>query len=340
MFDISHIDNVLYPAIAPNQIGHLKVSDIHEIYYAEYGNPDGYPVVFLHGGPGAGFKDTAPRYFDPNFYRIICFDQRGAYRSKPFGELQDNTTQHLVDDMEQLRQFFGIEKWLIMGGSWGTALALAYGEAYPDRCVGFILRGICLANTDNTKNLYYDMGYIFPEAWHAFADYIPENERHDLVSSYNKRLTSNDLHVVEEAAMTLCRYDFSCMMLEPCADIDALLANKNVVIGMAKLLTHYCLNNFFMDNNTLLNNVDKISHIPAQIIHGRYDIICRIHQAYDLHKKWRNSELLVQPLAGHADVEPEILQTMIDATEKYKELFVGFKESVIPNPENNITYCC
>lgn len=315
------LEDVLYPALKPFDEGYLKVSDIHQIYFAEYGNPKGIPVVNVHGGPGAGSGANDMRFFDPKYYRIILLDQRGAKRSKPFASIKENTTAHLISDLEKLRKALKIDKWLVFGGSWGSALALAYGQAHPKQCLGFVLRGIFLGNEEEYLQVWYGMQDIFPEAWEEFNNFIPDSERKDLVTAYYKRLINPNPKIHMPAAQAFIKYDFSCatLLIDP-IKIKKRLEDEVLVLGLARIFAHYSMNKFFFTQNQLLNGVKKIAHLPAIIVHGRYDVICRVKSAYKLHQNWPASELVIVPDAGHSSLEPSVARALVNAAKKMQKL--------------------
>lgn len=316
------LESILFPNIFPFNEGTLKVSEIHSIWYAQYGNPMGIPVIVVHGGPGAGCGINDMRYFNPDFYHIILFDQRGAKRSTPTGDLHENTIQNLIADMEQLRKNLGIKKWLLFGGSWGTALYIAYGEAYAKQCLGFILRGIFLVREQDVQQLWYGMKNHFPEVWHDFYNFLPKNEQNDLIASYcNRFLHSNHDKVSLPAARAFAHYDFTCSFLEKdSAYIKKLLEDDSFILSLCRIFGHYSLNNFFLEENQLLQNLDKIKHLPAIIVHGRYDMICLAKAAFELHEQWPNSKLVLTEQAGHAAIELNTAQALIVATEEMRTL--------------------
>ncbi len=308
----------LYPAIEPYDSGAIALDEVHSMYWEQCGNPNGVPVVFLHGGPGAGSAPSHRRFFDPAHYRIVIFDQRGAGRSKPLGELLDNTTPHLIADIERLRTHLGIERWLVFGGSWGSTLALAYGEAHAQRCLGFVLRGIFLCRPSEIEWFLYGLKNIFPEAWAAYTSGIGESERGDLLGAYYKRLTDPDPAVHLPAARAWGTYEGSCSTLLPSPDTVAYFANDNVAIGLARMEAHYFMHDIFLPRNSLLDNVGKIRNIPAVIVQGRYDAVCPIVSADDLHRAWPEAQYVVVPNAGHSAWEPGICAELVKATERFK----------------------
>jgi proline iminopeptidase len=312
----------LYPEIEVNRTGYLALDERHSMFWEETGNPDGVPVIFLHGGPGAGATPQHRRFFDPAFYRIIIFDQRGAGRSKPLGEIVDNTTPLLVQDIERLRKMQQIERWLVFGGSWGSTLALAYAETHPERCTGLILRGIFLCRKSEIDWFLYGLKTFFPEAWYEFVADIPERERSDLLVAYYWRLNDPDPAVHMPAARTWSVYEGRCSTLLPNAQLISHYASDVTALGLARIEAHYFVHNIFLPENSLLNNVDKIRTIPGVIVQGRYDGVCPIISADDLHKAWPEAEYIVVPDAGHAAFEPGIRSKLVAATDKFRGILV------------------
>ncbi|MDB5904138.1 MAG: proline iminopeptidase [Betaproteobacteria bacterium] len=310
----------LYPEIEPYNTGMLRLDAVHEMYYEEAGNPRGAPVVFLHGGPGAGSAPAHRRFFDPAHYRIVVYDQRGAGRSRPLGELRDNTTPHLVADLERLRTHLGIERWLVFGGSWGSTLALAYGIAHPDRCTGLVLRGIFLCRKSEIEWFLYGLRNLFPEAWRAFAGAIPEAERKDLLKAYHRRLTHRDPAVHMPAARAWSVYEGSCSTLLASPETVAYFASDVVALGLARIEAHYFTHDIFLPENSLLENVKRLRDVPAVIVQGRYDAVCPIVTADDLHRAWPQADYIVVPDAGHSAWEPGICAELVKATERFKKV--------------------
>lgn len=308
----------LYPEIEPYNSGMLDVDDVHTIYWEECGNPQGQPVLFLHGGPGAGISTTHRRFFDPAHYRIVLFDQRGAGKSTPQGEYRDNTTPLLIQDIESIRRMLDIGQWLVFGGSWGSTLALAYGQAHPEQCVGFILRGIFLCTPKEVDWFINGIGKFFPEVHQAFAQGVPENERGDLLQAYATRLFSDDPAVYTAAARQWSRYEGSCLFLRPQAEAITHFESDAVALGLGRLEAHYMLHEGFLPNDQLINNIDRIRHLPAVIIQGRYDVICPPTTAYRLHQAWPEAKFHMIADAGHAAMEPGILAALVTATEQFK----------------------
>ena len=313
-----HLPAALYPEIQPNRQGTLALDNIHTMYWEESGNPAGTPVVFLHGGPGAGSTPAHRRFFDPAYYRIVVYDQRGAGRSTPLGETRDNTTPHLINDLETLRQHLGIERWLVFGGSWGSTLALAYGEAHPERCLGFILRGIFLCHKQEIDWFLYGLRNLFPEAWRELAAPLSEAERTDILSAYYRRLMDPDPAIHMPAARTWSTYEGSCSTLLPNPATVNYFASDTVALGLARMEAHYFMHNIFLPDNSLLDNVHKLHNIPATIVQGRYDAVCPIVSADDLHRAWPQAEYIIIDDAGHSVWEPGIQAALIRATDRFK----------------------
>jgi len=313
----------LYPEIQPYDSGHLKVSAVHELYYEQCGNPKGKPVVFLHGGPGAGIVPDYRRFFDPEAYRVILFEQRGAGRSIPHASLDDNTTWHLVQDIEQFREHFGIDQWLVFGGSWGSTLSLAYAEKHPERVRGLVLRGIFLCRPKEIRWFYEDSqgaSAIFPETWEQYVRVIPEAERGDMIGAYYRRLTSDDESVRREAAHAWSIWEASALKLIPDQKLIDEFTEPEMAIALARIECHYFVNNcFFSTDNYLVENVERIRHIPAVIVHGRYDMVCPFMSAWDLHRAWPEAALKIIPDAGHAATEPGIAAALIEATDGFRD---------------------
>lgn len=312
----------LYDPIEPYDSGHLQVSSVHELYYEQCGNPNGKPVVFLHGGPGAGLIADYRRFFDPKAYRVILFDQRGAGRSRPHASVDDNTTWHLVQDIEQVREHFGIEQWLVFGGSWGSTLALAYAESHPERVRALVLRGIFLCRPKEIRWFYEDSqgaSAIFPDKWEEYVRIIPEAERGDMIRAYYRRLTSDDPAVRLEAARAWAIWEASALKLLPDQSLIDDFSGPDVALAMARIECHYFVNNsFFETENYLLEHIDRIRDIPSVIVHGRYDMVCPFMSAWDLHRAWPEATLRVIADAGHAAIEPGIADALIEATDSFR----------------------
>ena len=308
----------LFPPIEPYRHGLLKLDDIHTMYWEECGNPDGVPVLFLHGGPGGGLSPTHRRFFNPAHYRIILFDQRGAGKSTPLGEVRANTTPLLVQDIERLRELMKVEKWLVFGGSWGSTLALAYGEACPQRCLGFVLRGIFLCTRAEVDWFLHGMRWFFPEVHAAFTGLLPEGERADVLNAYAKRLFSDDPAVFVPAARAWSQYEGSCVLLEPRAETIAEFGSDTVSLGIGRLEAHYFLHHGFLEEDQLIRNVERIRHLPAVIVQGRYDMVCPPATAFRLHAAWPQSRLVMVGNAGHSAQEDGIAAALVEATEQFR----------------------
>jgi proline iminopeptidase len=310
----------LYPAIEPYDTGFLKLDEPHEMYYEVSGNPKGVPVVFLHGGPGAGANASHRRFFDPGHYRIVIFDQRGSGRSKPLGEIRDNTTPLLIKDAEKLRQHLGIDTWFVFGGSWGSTLALAYAEHHPDRVRGLALRGIFLCRKSEIDWFLYGLKDLAPEAWRNFSGFIPEKERGDLLTAYHKRLMDPNPAVHMPAARSWSVYEGSCSTLLPSPETVSAFSGDVLALGLARMEAHYFINKIFLPDNYLLSNIGKIRHIPAFIVQGRYDLVCPIRSADDLHQIWPEARYHIVPDAGHSAMEPGIRAHLVAGMERFKAL--------------------
>lgn len=310
----------LYPEIQPHQSGMLKLDDIHTMYWEVSGNPRGVPAVFLHGGPGAGTTASHRRFFDPAHYRIVLFDQRGAGRSVPLGDIRNNTTPHLIRDVETLRAHLGIERWLVFGGSWGSTLTLAYAESHPERCTGLVLRGIFLCRKREIDWFLYDIRHIFPEAWRSFAEYLPAAERSDLLRHYHERLMHPDPAVHMPAARRWSVYEGSCSTLLPSPETVAAFGDDRMALGLARMEAHYFINDIFLPENSLLANLPRIRQLPAAIVQGRYDVVCPIVTADELHRAWPEASYVVVPDAGHSAMEPGIRSALVEATDRFRAL--------------------
>ncbi len=305
-----------YPRIKPYATHDVVVDHIHTLYVEEAGNPKGIPVLFVHGGPGGGCSENDRRFFDPEKYRIILFDQRGCGRSRPHAELVGNDTRSLIDDMENIRQVLGVDKWVLFGGSWGSTLSLLYAQAHTDRVLGMILRGIFLCRSQDIQWFYQEgASRIFPDYWQDFLAIIPEAERDDLLSAYYQRLSGEDDLVRMSAAKAWSIWEGRCASLHPNPDLVAHLGSPRTALAMARIEAHYFKNNAFLSENEILAHVDKLKGISGVIIHGRYDMVCPLGQAYELHHAWPGSVLEVVRDAGHASSEPGTLDALIQATD-------------------------
>ncbi len=318
MVDVSTLPS-LFPPIEPYRSGTLAVDELHTLYWEECGNPDGIPVLFLHGGPGAGLSPRHRRFFNPAAYRIVLFDQRGAGRSTPLGEFRNNTTQDLIADIERLREMLGIERWLVFGGSWGSTLALAYGQAHPERCSGFVLRGIFLCTRAEIDWFMQGIQWFFPEAHAAFVQDIPPDERGDLLQAFARRLFGDDREISLKAARAWGRYEGSCLFLRPQPEAADEFAADAISLGVGRLEAHYFLNEGFFSDDQLVRNVGCIAHLPAVIIQGRYDVVCPPLSAYRLHQAWPQARFEMIADAGHSGFEPGITAALVDATENFRQ---------------------
>jgi len=310
----------LFPPIDPYATGRMAVDDIHTLYWEQCGNPRGVPVVFLHGGPGAGASPTHRRFFDPQHYRIVIMDQRGAGRSTPLGEVRRNDTDLLIEDLEKLRRHLGIERWHLFGGSWGSTLALAYAQAHPERCLGLMLRGIFLMRRQEIDWFLYQMKVIFPEAWQAFVNHIPPAERDDLLEAYWRRLDAREPAVRMAAARAWSIYEGACSSLLPSPELIAASGEDNHALGLARIEAHYFRANRFTPEDRLLRDLPRIRHLPAVIVQGRYDIVCPITSADELHRAWPEADYRIVADAGHSAMEPGIRAALVQATERFKDV--------------------
>jgi proline iminopeptidase len=311
----------LYPEIEPYNAGFLQVSQLHSVYFEESGNPDGKPVVFLHGGPGGGTVPEQRRFFDPERYRIVLFDQRGCGHSTPHAELSENTTWELVGDIERLRAHLDIARWQVFGGSWGSTLALAYAQTHPRRVTELVLRGIFLLRPSELKWFYQDgASALFPDAWERFLAPIPPAERVDLIRAYYRRLTSDDLAVRREAARAWSVWEASTSHLYMNSEQIEHAAEDEFSLAFARIECHYFMRKGFLErDNQLLENVPRIRQIPGVIVQGRYDVVCPVQSAYDLHRAWPESELRIVDDAGHSAFEPGIVHELVTATDAFAD---------------------
>ena len=308
-----------YPPIEPYDSGYLAVGDGHELYYEQSGNPTGKPALFVHGGPGAGGDVNARRFFDPNGYRIVVFDQRGSGRSRPHASLEANTTWHLVADIERLRRHLGLDRWLVFGGSWGSTLALAYAETHPAAVSELVLRGIFLLRPVEITWFYqFGASLIFPELWQDYLAPIPPAERHDLLAAYHRRLLSEDPVVRLEAAKAWSIWEGATSSLLPNPKREDQFGSPEFALALARIEAHYFVNRgFFTHDDQLLDGVERIRHIPAVIVQGRYDIVCPIDAAWELHRRWPEADFKVVPDAGHSAYEPGITVQLVAATDRF-----------------------
>ncbi len=311
-----------YPPIEPFNEFFLNVSDLHTIHVEEAGNPKGKPVVFLHGGPGGGIEPIYRQYFNPEKWRIILFDQRGCGQSTPFAELRDNTTWDLVRDIEMIRKYLNIEKWVVFGGSWGSTLSMAYAETHSERVKGVILRGIFILRRKELHWFYQEgANYIYPDAWEHYLKPIPSEERGDLLNAFYKRLTSNDKQTRLDAARAWSIWEGSTSKLYPNDQLIDRFGEEDFAEAFARIECHYFVNRgWFNPEDQLLQNIDRIRHVPASIVQGRYDVVCPTTSAWDLHKAWPEAEFHVVPDAGHSMTEPGIRSRLIEITDQFAKL--------------------
>jgi len=308
---------IFYPKIKPYQTHRLKVDDVHELYIEESGSVDGIPVIFIHGGPGAGSAECHRRFFNPEKYRIILFDQRGAGQSTPHANLVNNTTQHLVSDMEAIRELLGIKKWVLFGGSWGSTLSLVYAQTHPEKVLGLVLRGIFLCRPKEI-NWFYQEGAsrLFPDAWTEFCEPIPENERDDMVGAYHKRLTSDGELIRTKAAKAWSIWEGRTSTLKPNTSVVDSFGSLHTAVSLARIECHYFMNDSFLKPNQILKDATKLKGIPSIIVQGRYDVVCPMESAWDLHQALPDSELDIIPDAGHSAMEPTIIDALVKATDR------------------------
>jgi proline iminopeptidase len=314
---------IKYPPIEPYETGFLSVGSGHNLYWEESGNPKGLPVLFLHGGPGSGTDSGHRCFFDPMKYRIVLMDQRGCGKSTPHSSLIDNTTWHLVSDIEKLREHLGIEKWVVFGGSWGSTLALSYAETHPGAVLGLILRGIFLGRTKELHWFYqHGAHHLFPDQWEKYVAPIPENERGDLLAAYYQRLTSSDPEVRKKAALAFSGWEGAALRLLFDPALFASFTQEDHADAVARIECHYFIHRcFFKSDNWLIENARSIQHIPTVMIHGRYDIVCPLENAWDLHRALPHAHFEIIPDAGHAASEPGILDALMRATDRFAALF-------------------
>lgn len=312
--------HTLFPELEPYHSGHLQVSAKHSIYFEQCGNPDGKPVILVHGGPGGGSNATMRRLHDPKAYRMILFDQRGCGRSTPYAELEENTTWDLVSDMEKLREHLGIEHWQVFGGSWGSTLSLVYAETHPSRVSELVLRGIFMLRRAELLWFYQEgASWIYPEVWDRYVAQIPPSERGDMMAAYYKRLTGDDEAAKIACAKAWASWEGNGITLLPSPATVDRFSDDKFAVAFARIESHYFVNKGFFDRDDwILANIDKIRHIPCIIAHGRYDMCTPIKNAFDLKKAWPEAELHIVDDAGHAVSEPGIVDQLVAATERFK----------------------
>ena len=310
----------LYPPIEPFAVHTLAVDHEHRLYVEECGRPDGIPAIFLHGGPGAGCEPTHRGFFDPQRYRAVLFDQRGCGRSTPHASLTANTTWDLVADIERIREHLGIARWLVFGGSWGSTLALAYAETHPERVTALVVRGIFLCRPHEIRWFYQEgASWLFPDYWEDFIAPIPVDERTDLLTAYHRRLTGEDATTRLAAAQAWSIWEGRTATLLANPAVEAHFADPSVALSLARIESHYFVNQAFLRPNQLLDDASRIREIPGVIIQGRYDGICPLRSAWDLHQAWPTAELQIIPNAGHSAFEPGIRAALVAATDAFAE---------------------
>ncbi len=313
---------VLFPEIKPYKRHQLKVSDKHELYLDEAGNPEGLPILFVHGGPGAACDASSRRFYDPAAYRIITFDQRGCGRSTPHSSLEENTSQHLIQDIEVIRHYLDVDKFVLFGGSWGSTLSLLYAQAYPENVSALILCGVFLCRQQDFDWLYRDgANRIFPDYWDEFVRHVPESERKDLLAAYYARLTGGDELARMAAAKAWAAWEGNCAKLRPSVQTLAKFTKPHNAIALSRIETHYFMHKGFIAENQILQNMEKIADVPGRIIHGRYDMVCPLENAHLLHNHWSASELHIVRDAGHSASEPGTVDALIRATHDISKSF-------------------
>jgi proline iminopeptidase len=312
----------LYPPIEPYRVEYLPVSDLHTLYVEECGSPNGKPVVFLHGGPGGGTQPLYRQFFDPKRWRIVLFDQRGCGRSQPHAELRENTTWDLVADIERIRTHLGLDQWVVFGGSWGSTLALAYAQTHPERCRGLILRGIFTLRRQEIQWFYQSgASYLFPDAWETYLTAIPAAEQDDLVGAYYRRLTSENKETRLAAARAWSVWEASTSKLIPDPTLLEKFGEDTFAAAFARIECHYFIHGgFFEGDRHLLDHVDSIRHLPAVIVQGRYDVVCPMQTAWELHRAWPEAEFTLVDDAGHSATEPGITHALLDASDRFVQL--------------------
>ncbi len=320
----------LYAPIEPYDAGMLALDGVHTMYWETSGNPKGIPVVFLHGGPGGGSAPEHRRFFDPAFFRVVLYDQRGAGASTPFAEAAHNTTQHLIDDLERLREHLGVARWLLFGGSWGSTLALAYGQAHPQRSLGFVLRGVFLGRASEVHWFFHGARQIHPEAWRRFVEMLPEAERGDILRGYRRRLFNPDPKIHMPFARAWSEYEGTCSTLVPNPELVREFSND--ALALARLEAHFFAHQCFLAPNQLLNNLYRIQHLPASIVHSRYDVVCPIVSADELARAWPGARYTVVPDAGHSVWEPSVRATVVREVELFKRRLAPLVGSHSPRP--------
>ncbi|PCK03419.1 MAG: prolyl aminopeptidase [Alteromonadaceae bacterium] len=315
---------ILYPDIKPYKTHQLSVDETHTLYIEESGDPDGIPIVFIHGGPGLASSPQDRRFFDPEKYRIILFDQRGCGQSLPHASLKNNTTAHLIDDIEAIRELLGLEQWALFGGSWGATLALLYAQAYPKHVNGMILRGVFLARQQDL-HWFYQSGadQIFPDYWQEFVKPIPENDRSNMIQAYYQKLSGDNELAKMSAAKAWSLWEGHCATLRPNPEVVSTFSDPHIALALAVIEAHYFVNQVFIEENQILNNIERLHGIPASIVHGRYDMVCRLDNSHKLYSAWPDAELNIIRDAGHSSREPSIVDALIKSTTAMSLLISG-----------------
>ncbi len=314
MLNLQRKSDLFFESLPSYDNNFLHVGDGHKIYYEQYGNPNGKPILFLHGGPGAGFSSSHKGFFDPNVFRVIFFDQRGSGKSLPYAEIENNSTDVILSDIESLRVLLNIDQWYLFGGSWGSTLALLYGIKFPKRCLGFILRGIFLGSTEEVTWFLYDIKKFFPEAYNKFISYVPVAYKNNILEWFHKQLNVNNRSINLKAASVWAEYENSCSSL----DYVARPISGENALAISKIETHYFMNNCFIPENFIINNIKKISKVPAIIVQGRHDVICPPLNALKLANAWNAAEIEIVDDAGHSAFETNISRKLINALDKIK----------------------
>jgi len=308
----------LYPVTDPYEEGYLQVSTRHSLYYAQFGNPDGLPVLVVHGGPGAGCSAELTAFFDLSYYRVIMVDQRGAMRSTPFADMHENNSHCLVEDMELLREHLHIDKWLLFGGSWGSALSILYGQTYPESILGFVLRGIFLARKKEYEHIFYGIKNFFPEVWQLLVESFSAEEKADLITTLHNKIMNPDPSVHMPVARVFMYYDTVAGIFKANPELITGVDDTEA-LSVSRAFIHYSAHNFFLTDNQLLDALEKIAHLPVIIVQGRYDLICLPQSAYDLHTHWNNSQLWLIPEGGHFSSDPFIARGLKEALDEMKK---------------------
>ena len=317
------LDNFLYPDIEPYDHGMLAVGGPHRIYYEQAGNPRGEPVVFLHGGPGGGAKPVHRRFYDPDFFRIVLLDQRGCGRSLPLGELQDNDSHALVGDLERLRRHLGIERWAVTGGSWGSCLALLYGETHPERCLGFRLRGIFTGRSSEIDWWWHSIGTLFPEAYEELLAAVPAAERGDVLAAFHRRTSDPDPAIHEPAVRAVKRFSARTSTFRPNDELIEQSTDLAQALPLARFFAHYCAHRFFIDDGQIQRDLERITHLPAQLVVGRYDVVTPPMTSWEIHRHWPGSALEVVVEGNHSDLEPAMAAAVRRATDRLRAQLIA-----------------